>query len=356
MNIAILSMQDVINYGSFLQAYSLKEILKDLNNNVKIDFLKPDLTKLLETNNVTPDQCDYKKKNIYSLKTLSYKIYHKLMYQKFKKMFLNFQNEYIHSVNLPNYKKYDLLVIGSDEVFKCQESLMLSFYGDIACSKTIISYAASCGSATILNIPKDKIPFLKETVSNFNAISVRDNGTKKYIENFTDKKINYNLDPVLVGPLSFRKIGTRKIKEPYIVVYGYSERINDENQINFIKRYAKKHKCKIVCVGGYQRWCMNFMLDDPFSMLDLFYYADFIFTDTFHGIIFSVINKKNFCAFSTATNYNKVTCLLNDLGLENRLFNEKFEFDLIDYEKVFKIISNAREETYDYLMDFVQYE
>ena len=41
MNIGIISMQKVLNYGSFLQAFSLKKILEELGHNVYFIDIKP---------------------------------------------------------------------------------------------------------------------------------------------------------------------------------------------------------------------------------------------------------------------------------------------------------------------------
>ena len=41
MNIGILSMQRVINYGSFLQGYAMKNFLKDRGHEVSFIDIKP---------------------------------------------------------------------------------------------------------------------------------------------------------------------------------------------------------------------------------------------------------------------------------------------------------------------------
>ena len=58
MKIAILSMQKVYNYGSVLQAYSLKKIIEDITGE-EVDFLNPILEDSIETSMKVKDKNDY---------------------------------------------------------------------------------------------------------------------------------------------------------------------------------------------------------------------------------------------------------------------------------------------------------
>ena len=57
MKIAILSMQRVINYGSVLQAYSLKEIIESITGE-HVDFIDPILDNTLAVNMPVRDSDD----------------------------------------------------------------------------------------------------------------------------------------------------------------------------------------------------------------------------------------------------------------------------------------------------------
>ena len=52
-------------------------------------------------------------------------------------------------------------------------------------------------------------------------------------------------------------------------------------------------------------------------------------TDSFHGMVFAIIFKKNFYVLLNQKNgTSRITSLLNDLGLESRIIND---LDLIQY-------------------------
>src|SRR5699024_454633 len=101
-------------------------------------------------------------------------------------------------------------------------------------------------------------------------------------------------DPVLAYDFMTleKKIPSKKLyDEKYIIVYGYSGRLSDdENQV--LKQYAKEKQLKILCFGGVQGCCDEFIDCDPFELLAYFRDAEFILSDTFHGSIFSIINRK----------------------------------------------------------------
>ena len=78
-----------------------------------------------------------------------------------------------------------------------------------------------------------------------------------------------------------------------MIVYAYGTRIRKIEEIQAIKKFARKHKLKIIALEGVQNWCDDYIVADPFRMLDYFYYAEYVVTDTFHGTIFSIINRKS---------------------------------------------------------------
>jgi len=91
-------------------------------------------------------------------------------------------------------------------------------------------------------------------------------------------------------------------------------------------------------------------------MLDYFYYADYVVTDTFHGAVFSVINGKQFAVIMRKTNRNKLLGLLRDLNLEDRLLEnmEQLESTLtqsVDYAAVNQVLAREKTRTRAYLKE-----
>ena len=243
MKIAILSMQRVINYGSVLQAYSLKEIIESITGE-HVDFIDPILDNTLAVNMPVRDSDDYTKKDQYGMwLTRNFrKALDKLNYKNLTKKIVEFQeNELGMSYDYdPHKEKYDLVVEGSDEVFKASDKIYLHMYGAIDNADTLITYAAACGSASIKGLSEQNLVILKEMMKKYKFISVRDSHTYDYVKNLYDGKMDRHLDPVLVGNLYKRKHKPVKLKN-YMIVYAYGNRIRDRREIEAIKDYAKKN-------------------------------------------------------------------------------------------------------------------
>ena len=92
----------------------------------------------------------------------------------------------------------------------------------------------------------------------------------------------------------------------------------------------------------------------------MFRNAEFVFTGTFHGAVFSILNRRQFKVYLTnESRIKKVTALLNELQITNRPIKEDFCFDLesmkseIDYEKVYDVIEQNRQSSKQYLKDAI---
>lgn len=355
MKIAILSMQKVLNFGSVLQAYSLKEIIKDITG-TEPAFIDIDYTKCVRRLTEKPNDNTYKRYTESGIiKGIKRKVFRKKRYANEKKIAGFIENELNASADNNDYK-YDYVVVGSDEVFNNTnnaDGLSLQLYGDIPQAKKAFTYAAAAGSASYEDIPANDIESVRAALSNYMAISVRDDSTKEYISKLYNGTIEHHLDPVLVGPLKDRVHKEVKLKD-YMIVYSYNERMRNPEEIKSIKEFAKRKQLKTVAIGGVQFWCDMYLSLDPFEVLDYFYHADYVVTDTFHGTIFSIINQANFASFIRKSNVSKMTGLLSDLGLEERAISSGNELERIlskkpDYSKTNQILESEKVRTRDYL-------
>ena len=88
----------------------------------------------------------------------------------------------------------------------------------------------------------------------------------------------------------------------------------------------------------------------------MFRNAEFVFTGTFHGAVFSILNRRQFKVYLTnASRIKKVGALLKELGIENREIKKGYVCDIenqkneIDYDKVYQVINTKREESKQFL-------
>ena len=346
MKVGILSMQRVINYGSFWQAYLLKKILEDKGN--KIEFI-----------DILPGKelCKYKARK-FDIKKIKY--YLAFRFQK-RQAFNSFFSDMLGVASSPNFSsEYDRIIIGSDEVFNFAQPSPWGFspqlHGAID-NENVSSYAASFGSATLEDVERYGLrDELVAAMSNLRHISVRDKNSYDITkELLPDAKVYLHFDPVLVGDLPVPE--RQDVDKKYIVIYAYNFRFNDKDLITEIRKFAKQNGFKIYSVGFYQSWVDKNIVVDPYQILQYFVNAEYIITDTFHGTIFSVRCHKKFATVirdGASGNRQKLSSLLNDLKLgERELVRAKdFEKTLtteIDYNSVDEILNREKNKAQRYL-------
>lgn len=330
--IGIMSMQRIYNYGSFLQGYALKRLIESIDSDNEVSFI-----------DYNPGEPLVKEKNIESTgikrKVEKIKEYYNVdasLKNKFR--FFNHKRTYAKRffplLGITDEKKdstgLDVLVIGSDEVFNCVQAntnvgYSRDLFGHQTAAKKVISYAGSFGNTTIEKIKKFNIEVeLQDDFSRFSAVSVRDQNSYNIIKELKVLDPSINVDPVLAYDymkLESKIPKNRLYKEKYMIVYGYSGRLNSEEN-TILREYAKSKQFKILCFGGVQGCCDEFIDCDPFELLAYFRDAEAIVTDTFHGTIFSIINNKPFATIirkSTEYSYGneeKLSYLLKKFNLE----------------------------------------
>lgn len=358
MKIGILSMQRVINYGSVLQAYSLKRMLEDISGDV-VKFIDIDRSDLIPVaGNITTGQ-DYKKKSNDGLvgKTIFRRIKHTALQQIYKNRIRLFQKNVL-KLNDTSNEQFDLAVIGSDEVFIASNYICLQLYGKVNNAKKVVSYAAACGMAEANNITGNNVLKVTEALNNIKLMSVRDKHTYDYVKHFYHNTCELHVDPVLAGELRFRE--HNKVKHSkYLIVYAYAERIHSQYEIAAINAFANKNGLKIVALGGKQSWIDTFLPLDPFEMLDYFYNAEYVITDTFHGTVFSIINGCKFAVLKRKSNEYKIRGVLESLNLEQRLVEKTEQLERvitleIDYNEVYKELDKESKRTKEYLQKCIE--
>lgn len=352
MKIGILSMQRVINHGSFWQAKLLSQFFADAGHTV--EFI-----------DIIPGRClyEYPKKTIKISKIFFYleKVkFHFGFARKKAKIFESILESSLNCTTLNHSSDYDCIIIGSDEVFNFAQPASWGFspqlHGAID-NDNVNSYAASFGASTYEDVEKYGVrDELVAAMSNLKHISVRDensyNITKKLLPG---AEVYRHLDPVLVGDLPVP--ARQNVSKKYIVIYAYNFRFNDKQYIKKIKSFAKKNGYEIYSVGFYQTWVDKNINADPYELLQYFVNAEYIITDTFHGTIFSVRCHKKFATVireGSRGNSQKLASLLEDLNLKGRLLTNEEDFEKIltadiDYESVDKILTRERQRTEEYL-------
>lgn len=373
--IGIMSMQRIYNYGSFMQAYGLKKIIEDLEEGNSVSFIDYRPGKPLvfsESESKSSLQRIYLKLKEHS--NVNTNLINKIRFFNHKRTYAKRFFPLLGITQERNEKtdNLDYLVIGSDEVFNCVQSNVnvgysRDLFGYNLNAKSIISYAGSFGNTTIKKIKKYGIKRnLENDFMNFKRVSVRDKNSFEIVKYLGVENPVLSIDPVLAYDymrLEKRIPTERQYKKKYLIVYGYSGRLNtEENKV--LKNYALKNGLKILCFGGVQSCCDEFIDCTPFELLAYFRDAEAIVTDTFHGTIFSIINKKPFATIVRKSvgvgygNEEKLTFLLEIFDLLGQKIDSVNHSSIstslsthINYNKVFIELEKRRLEAINYLKE-----
>ncbi len=378
MKVGIMSMQRILNYGSFLQSYSLKKNLELMGASVEmVDYhiekplvFHPKPKKISgwdkgknRIRNAFRNKCGYPRrlseKAIQSNKTLEDNI-HKIFKKEILPM-LGVREE-------TNYNpEIDLLVIGSDEVFNCLQpnpavGYSKELFGYNNNAKKVISYAASFGNTMKEGLEKFGIyDEVKDMLHKFDGISVRDKNSLSIVNEMECRDVHKNVDPVFLYDYD-EETQIDVLESGYIIVYAYSFRIG-QKEAAAIMRFAKKHNKKVICVEGHQPYLKNYVALNPFEVLAYFKKADYIITDTFHGTVFSIKYNKPFVSIvrggteGSYGNSEKLTDLLDTFSLKDRELKNLDELEeklltTIDYKTVNEKIADEKRKSLEYLKHF----
>ncbi len=375
MKVGIISMQRVVNNGSFLQAYSLKKIIEKIGGEVEFVDYKPGEV-LVDISN----KADVDKLNIVSkitdriippLKVSKKKM--NLYWDQYKLVDKQYRDKMLPLLGVSSLKNYnpqlDLLVIGSDEVFNCLQSssevgYSRQLFGAGIQAKNIITYAASFGNTVEEGLKRYGIyDEISSFVGRFAGVSVRDMNTYNILAKMSKQEVNKNIDPVFLYDYD-KEIDDIKVPiDNYVVVYAYAKRIS-KKESKAILKFAKHHNKKVVCLCAPQKYMDGYLPLNPFEVLAYIKKADYVITDTFHGSVFSIKYNKQFATFirrgyeQTYGNSEKLSDLLATFSLENRSVQiiaelEDILLQPISFGEVNNKISIEKNKALEYLSRFV---
>lgn len=353
MRIGILSMQRVINYGSFLQSFALKtEMEKRGHEVVFVDIEKKQ--------GYVPVR-----KSKLQIKLEKAKYIDRYFFRRVKDSKKNtLLNEVLYKAQ-KDYLKLtdgnmtasgcDAVIIGSDEIFNCSPESVWGInaqrFGDIPDVSKTVSYAASCGYTAVGDMGDEDKEIVASALKKLSVVSVRDDNTRDFVKTLADIEPEMNLDPVLI--YDFEKEIAQGEKEgypdyPYMVVYAYHNRIDSKKEINAIRRYAKENGLKTIAIGGSLPWCDDFAVISPFQVLAYFKHASCIVTDTFHGSVIAAKLNKPLGVLVRESNANKLDDLLKRLKIEKHKASEpdmlKNALNCVDnYEECNEIVAREAE-------------
>lgn len=343
MNIGIITIHKINNYGSVFQAYALQQVCEDLGYKTEIiDYNFPNVHQLNNKYTTKEDTQPNEPKWI------------KLLFAnallKQHKGIARFVNKYQHLssqvYNSPEELKtnpphYDIYITGSDQLWNpryCNgdPAFMLHFAPNESLK---ISYAASIGTN---NIPEELHPLFKEFLGRYTHISVRENSGVKVIKDFVGKNATTVLDPtLLLNREEWNKIAypKRLIKKRYILCYYLNYTFNAFPYVDDLAEYIQKQTgFEIVRVARppHKLKCRNVnykVSASPEEFLALVRDAEIVLTTSFHGTTFAVNYGKPVFTIVKDRNASdsRQISLMENLGLKNQILSLSDDFPSKEY-------------------------
>lgn len=366
MNIAIITLPLHTNYGGILQAYALQRVLQDMGHDVV----------LLDSYPQCPTLKPFPLQQMFYLKRLLVKAVapHKaipLFYEKEaiarypkKEHIRQFYRQHVHHVPFGpdvtlNSASFDALIVGSDQVWRPMYSpnifdAYLSFAQDWSHVKRI-AYAASFGTAE-WEYTEEQTVECRRLAQMFDAVSVREESGVTLCKEHLDVNATWVLDPTLLVDTRhyMEHIAKADADYPSSMCFGYILDASEEKD-------AILHRIATTC--GLQSSSFQ-NVDDPDndaapsveSWLKAFHDAEFVFTDSFHGCVFSIIFNKPFVVYGNVNRgMARFHSLLSQFGLENRLVATPDEAanvacQPIDWDRVNNRLSELRKISKEFLL------
>ena len=337
MKIGILTLSASDNCGSLLQAYALKKALEKYGLVEIINFSSKESHAVYDVPHYCALKRFFRKKEIQILSKASND------YKNFRHTYMHINGKELFYDDLKRLSpKYDVMVVGSDQVWNVKMGdFSESFFLGWTNSKKV-AYAPSLGG-THLKISSD-CDYIKKWLEDFSFISVREESGKRCLEEVIGRKVPKLLDPTLIVDA---KTWESMVDEPLIkgdYIFYYSWAYCEKSTSQIVSDTAKKNNIPVYVIDP-RKWLSKkpskygFRLYEktgPLVFLNLMKYAKMCYVESFHGMVFAYIFKKNFWLLDTHKNISELDSRLmefvNLFNVQNRILT-KYNVNEINQEK-----------------------
>ncbi len=353
MKIGILTLPLHTNYGGILQTYALQTVLQRMGHETLI------YDNGLYSMNPFLRVVFLCKKIVKSTLCLDYKFFNEVYdFCVFKAFVIkhlrltankNFSRDY-------NTNNLDLIVVGSDQVWRSAYSSDISYYYlNFASSWKIkrIAYAASFGEDEWKYTEREtqKCSYF---LSLFDAVSVREQSAVQLSRKYLNMDVEVVLDPTLL--LS---------QNDYLRLLDQSNNTDKNHLLVYMLDWTQTKKDLVSSLSNMLEIpCLEIghVNDKAISLgfwLNGFYSSQYVITDSFHGCVFAIIFNKPFVALANKERgETRFLSLLSQLGLADRLISsgvlvkEKM-LQPINWEEVNRKKDELKELSFKFLKKYV---
>ena len=344
MKIGILTYHYTPNIGATLQAFALQKAIQKLGYDCEIiDY---------RCENIDKREIEYHR-NPNRFKDL---IIHKFLWPQQERKIVECQDfiETRSSVSAQRYdasniveanNNYDILISGSDMIWNLEvNGYDYTYFLDFANKdKYKLSYASSIGGVW----QDSDVERIKTLLTHYNSISMRESDSVEYVNNTLGLDCKWVCDPtMLLSSEEWNELVSGCSLEDYVLVYFPYKEI-----LNAAYEYALKHDKKLVVVGGFKKEYneKRVQIYNPYEWIGYFKNADAIFTDSYHGVLFSLYFEKDFFTYNES---NRIKTLLTRFNAEDAYIQRNAECKcVLDYSQINDNIERFRRDSLMFLSE-----
>ena len=345
------------NYGQTLQAYALQKTIYNMGYDVAHICFGLNFDPRLSI-----------RKSVYEILKMNH--FERIVQSKFDRFIkknmrtTSYFMTYYDIKQFLQYSKPDFLLCGSDQIWNPYNVDPIYYLYGLGDEKTKkIAYAVSlCDEKR-----KEKYyetPDIAKWIQGINKIFTRENSGKTILEDMFNIHSEVVLDPtILLYPEQWIEyLRLKKMREKYILCYAFNL---NETQKEIIEDAAQKNDCAIK-YGNILMKDIKGIKKEPWSPVDFLeniYNAEMVFTDSFHGMVFSILFHKEFLVFDNGNdeegdpyyNIDRMVTILQELELSNRIYSNTMTClgKPIDYSFVNSILDKRRKECTDLLRESI---
>ncbi len=280
--------------------------------------------------------------------------YHAAMYPNPHEQFQSFIRDELAPFGTPE-DEYDLLIYGADTIWEYYQGYGYddAYWGsDKLRAGRKITYSAS---ASMHRFSDESDALFRRYLPAFDAVSVREDVLKDYLERLTGQTVMHTCDPTfLLSPRAYEGImADRLILKEYAVMYN---RQLSRKLPEIAQTVERKTGLPVYILNGDGNLLDKdgaVLRDDigPREFLSVMRHSSFVLAASFHAVAFSVIFRKPFYSIMKSGG-ERVESLLRTAGLEDRLIGHSSEIDfgkIIDYDGVYRRLDGFIKRSKDYL-------
>ncbi len=355
MKTGIITFHFVNNFGGALQAYALKCACDECGCETHLIDYRQWFIRFTDAVRMFPIVKN-PKVIISGLKTMHLRVGRRRKFKAFQAQYLSLSRTYYSSRELmknpPGYGKY---ICGSDQIWNTFITCGIEAPYYLAFEKNPRNKFAYAPSFGVSSVPARHLNTIKQYLNELGDISVRESEAIDTIKQLTGRDVKQLIDPTfLISKDKWEnlaeKANLRIPYDKYILVYIMQK---DDTVYEYARKIKEKLGIPVIEIGryGYRAPFVDHCIVNigPIEFISLFKNATHVCTNSYHGIIFSIIFEKNVCIIPCKRFTSRIASLTDLFGIKLAT-DGNLELDVsYDHAKVKQIILRERAISMDYL-------